>query len=111
MNYGASSNRSRAGRGPGYGHAERKAAFDLLNRTERLRPDERIVVRADLHVTLSDTHEVKERIREVSERQRVLKRERSRGTGRERVGKSLKRVLWCDILAIVVPNFAKCQPR
>ena len=39
-------------------------SFTLLSRTEPLRPDERIVVRADMHLTLSETHDVKERIRE-----------------------------------------------
>jgi len=56
------------GRADGYSRDERKAAFDLLNRTERLDRDERVSLRSDWHATLAQAREVKEQVRELSER-------------------------------------------
>ncbi len=68
------------GRDAGYTRDERKAAFDLLNRTERLDREERVAVRHDWHATLAQPREVKEQVREVSERvaSRSAEREQSK---------------------------------
>jgi len=68
------------GREGGYSREERKAAFDLLNRTERLERDERVTVGRDWHATLAEPREVKEQVREVSERvvARSAEREQSK---------------------------------
>ncbi len=68
------------GREGGYTRDERKAAFDLLNRTERLDRDERVAVRPDWHATLAEPRDVKEQVREATERvaARTVEREQSK---------------------------------
>jgi len=72
------------GRDAGYTRDERKAAFDLLNRTERLDRDERVAVGRDWHATLAQPREVKEQVREVSERVAARSAEREQSKEHDR---------------------------
>ncbi len=72
------------GRDVGYSREERKAAFDLLNRTERLDRDERVAVRSDWHATLAQPRDVKEQVREVSERVAARSAEREQSKEHDR---------------------------
>jgi len=72
------------GRDVGYTREERKAAFDLLNRTERLDRDERVAVRSDWHATLAQPRDVKEQVREVSERVAARSAERDQSKEQDR---------------------------
>ena len=76
------------GRETGYSREERKAAFELLNRTERLDRDERVAMRGDWHATLREPAAVKDQVREKVEalaerrRQHEQSREHDRGWSR-----------------------------
>jgi len=72
------------GRDAGYTRDERKTAFDLLNRTERLDRDERIAVGRDWHATLAQPRDVKEQVREASERVAVRSAEHEQNKEHER---------------------------
>jgi len=72
------------GRDGGYTREERKAAFDLLNRTERLDRDERVTIGRDWHATLGEPREVKEQVREASERVAARSAEREQSKEHER---------------------------
>jgi len=72
------------GRDGGYTREERKAAFDLLNRTERLDRDERVTIGRDWHATLGEPREVKEQVRELSERVAARSAEREQSKEHER---------------------------
>jgi hypothetical protein len=72
------------GRDTGYSREERKAAFDLLNRTERLERDERVTVGRDWHATLTQPRDVKEQVREVSERVAARSAEREQSKEQDR---------------------------
>jgi len=72
------------GRDAGYSRDERKAAFGLLNRTERLERDERVTVRSDWHATLAEPRDVKEQVRELSERVAARSAEREQSKEHER---------------------------
>ena len=72
------------GRDSGYTRDERKAAFDLLNRTERLDRDDRVAVGRDWHTTLGKPRDVKEQVRELSERVAARSAEREQSKERER---------------------------
>ncbi len=72
------------GRDAGYTRDERKAAFDLLNRTERLDREERVAVGRDWHATLAQPREVKEQVREVSERVAARSAEREQSKEHDR---------------------------
>jgi len=72
------------GRDAGYTRDERKAAFDLLNRTERLDRDERVAVGRNWHATLGQPREVKEQVREASERVAARSAEREQSKEHER---------------------------
>jgi len=72
------------GRDAGYTRDERKAAFDLLNRTERLDRDERVAVGRDWHATLAQPREVKEQVREASERVAARSAEREQSKEHDR---------------------------
>jgi hypothetical protein len=73
------------GRETGYSREERKAAFELLNGTERLDRDERVAVCGDWHATLRKPAAVKDQVREKAEalaersREREQAREHDRG--------------------------------
>ncbi len=71
------------GRDTGYTREERKAAFDLLNRTERIDRDERVTI-GDWHATLKELREVKEQVRELSERATARSAEREQSKEHER---------------------------
>jgi len=72
------------GRDVGYSREERKAAFDLLNRTERLDRDEHVAVRSDWHATLAEPRDVKDQVREVSERVAARSAEREHSKEQDR---------------------------
>ncbi len=72
------------GREGGYSREQRKAAFDFLNRTERLDRDERVTIGRDWHATLAEPREVKEQVRELSERVAARSAEREQSKERER---------------------------
>jgi len=72
------------GRDAGYSRDERKAAFDLLNRTERLDRDERVTIGRDWHATLAEPREVKEQVRDASERVAARSAEREQSKEQDR---------------------------
>jgi len=72
------------GRDTGYSREERKVAFDLLNRSERLDRDERVTVGRDWHATLAEPRDVKEQVREVSERVAARSTEREQSKEQDR---------------------------
>ncbi len=72
------------GRDASYTRDERKAAFDLLNRTERLERDDHVTVGRDWHATLGQPRDVKEQVRELSERVAARSAEREQSKEHER---------------------------
>jgi len=72
------------GRESGYTRDERKAAFDLLNRTERLDRGDRVAVGRDWHATLGKPRDVKEQVRDLSERVAARSAEREQSKEHER---------------------------
>ncbi len=72
------------GRDTGYSREERKVAFDLLNRSERLDRDERVTVGRDWHATLAEPRDVKEQVREASERVAARSTEREQSKEQDR---------------------------